>query len=434
MELSKFEKRAINRYLSAIEPHTEGRSIIIKCRESVIALIISILIDKYKYTENSADCKSNTAFNTLVYHTDFFGKKDENGNTESNQGVKRIRASIENITKLRNYIEHDGDEEGMIDISEDDINDSKVSCLSSLTIVLKWYLNVLKKYNLTNISNLDSDEKRKLDSLFTKRIFWKEEIIEKETYYVVLLIDSSESMLFHYLNDKNKVDRGSTDYKEAIKKVQNAMQTAHEKALNALRSSANCRQGKLKIFQYTFNHDRKWLNDPETLSTSPHGEDKVKKITAENYYPSGMTALYDVVEESLKVVYEKYLKRTEETTKDIDKLIIGIITDGEDTIVNGEKRYKNGSNEDRDEYKRMKSEKLKKIAEWMQLLDGKGIERKRFLESSVIIGLTGDGLKETELNQIRKELNFHFSISILKDDEQSIRKAFKLWSTNAMNI
>ena len=434
MELSKFEKQAINRYILAIAPHTEGRKIIIKCRESVIDLIISILIEKYKYKETSVAVTSNEAYNTLIYSTDFFGKKDENGKFNSNQGLKKIRGPIDNIIKLRNYVMHDGDEGGIVDISEDEIHDYSVACLSSLTIVLKWYLNVFKKLNLTTISNLTLEEKSKVEALFTKKIFWNEIILEKETYYVVLLIDSSESMLFHFLNDKSKIDRSSSDYSEAIKKVQNAMQMAHEKALNALRSSANCRQGILKIFQYTFNHDRKWLNDPETLSTSPHGEDKVKKITVNNYYPSGMTALYDVVEESIKVVFEKYLKKTEETTKDIDKLIIGLITDGEDTIINGEKRYKDGSYEEREEYKRMKSEKLKKIAEWMQLLRGNGVKGKNFLESSVIIGLTGDGLNETELNQIKKELNFDSSISLLKDDEHSIREAFKLWSTNAMNI
>jgi hypothetical protein len=59
---------------------------------------------------------------------------------------------------------------------------------------------------------------------------------------------------------------------------------------------------------------------------------------------------------------------------------------------------------------------------------------KCFLASSVLIGLTGNDFSETKLKEIKKELSFDEYISINQSDEQSIRKAFKLFSTNAINV
>ena len=60
--------------------------------------------------------------------------------------------------------------------------------------------------------------------------------------------------------------------------------------------------------------------------------------------------------------------------------------------------------------------------------------KKNFLVSSVLIGLTGTDFSENKLKEIKKELSFDESVSINQADEQSIRKAFKLFSTNAINV
>lgn len=68
------------------------------------------------------------------------------------------------------------------------------------------------------------------------------------------------------------------------------------------------------------------------------------------------------------------------------------------------------------------------------MLRGSGDIKKNFLVSSVLIGLTGTDFSENKLKEIKKELSFDESVSINQADEQSIRKAFKLFSTNAINV
>jgi hypothetical protein len=68
------------------------------------------------------------------------------------------------------------------------------------------------------------------------------------------------------------------------------------------------------------------------------------------------------------------------------------------------------------------------------MLRGNGDIKKNFLVSSVLIGLTGTDFSENKLKEIKKELSFDESVSINQADEQSIRKAFKLFSTNAINV
>ena len=131
-----------------------------------------------------------------------------------------------------------------------------------------------------------------------------------------------------------------------------------------------------------------------------------------------MTALYDVIDESLKVVYDNYLKKTLQEEKRIDKVIIGVVTDGDDTVLNADQ----------------KSNKIAEIKQYLKMLRGNGDIKKNFLVSSVLIGLTGTDFSENKLKEIKKELSFDESVSINQADEQSIRKAFKLFSTNAINV
>jgi hypothetical protein len=248
------------------------------------------------------------------------------------------------------------------------------------------------------------------------------QFVERDKQYLNLLIDSSQSMLHPFLTDRSNWDKPETsDYKRAVSKTQSLIADAHEKMLNAFRGSFHCRQGCLWICQYTFNSEENLINSPEKLS-SGSGYDKVMKINSENYYPDGMTALYEVVDKSLKYLYSDLMKTMEQKRR-IDKISIGIITDGQDTIIEGVKWN------DVETYKKKKEEKLRSINNTMLLLRGNGDLKKAFLRTSVLIGLTSREFKLEDLKEIKKELNFDDCFSIDKGDDISIRHAFQIPST-----
>ena len=238
---------------------------------------------------------------------------------------------------------------------------------------------------------------------------WGEMLVDNEYYYVLLLIDSSQSMLWPFLVDQNnKHNDKSTDYINAIKKVQKEITEAHDKALSALKASRICKDRYLKVYQYLFNHRKKLINLPEELS--PVGRDKVVKLTATEYKPESTTALYDVIHEALLVVEEDYLKQARENDKRPDKLVVGVITDGEDTVLD-------------------ETEKTKRISEIKKLM--MLLRNNSHLDSSVLIGLTSADFTKQRLNQVKEELTFDEAISIDQSDDKAIRKAFKLFSTDA---
>jgi hypothetical protein len=415
MELSHFEKDAIEYYISASETHTSASNTIIFCREGLIRFVQSILTGELNFNKDDKEVSDGQALKTIS-EKEYFGKNVGRDFRPHNQALGNIKNQIGIITSLRNPITHPSPKGKLEDES---IESNSKQCLIAFKEILKWYLSSHKKYILTSITNLTSEQKSETAHLFTAKISRAERITERETYYVVLLIDSSQSMVFPYLKDPNNSNENSTDYKNAIGTVQSAMQFAHQKALNALRGSSICREGYLKIYQYTFNHKKKLLNNPEELSPQPiEGFDKVVRINSSNYLPGGMTALYDVIDESLKVIYDNYLKKTMLEEKRIDKVIIGVITDGEDTVL--------GSDQ--------KNNKIAEIKQYLKMLRGDGDIKKNFLISSVLIGLTGTDFSENKLKEIKKELSFDESVSINQADEQSIRRAFKLFSTNAINV
>lgn len=241
-------------------------------------------------------------------------------------------------------------------------------------------------------------------------------LIEQEKYYVLLLIDCSQSMLFPYLNKPESCrDSNCNDYKQAFSKAQDEMIEAHKKALVALRSSLMCQEGYLYVYQYAFNHKRRVLNPPEELNR--FGRDKVVEISKANYKPDGMTALYDVISEALNVIYDQHLKQALKDDKRADKVIIGVITDGDETCLDGAE----------------KKNKRKEIEELLTKLRNNrtGREMYKHLESSVLIGLTSDNFTHKRLKELKEELTFDEYISISQSDEKAIRAAFRIFSTDA---
>jgi hypothetical protein len=408
MELTLQETKAFQEYISAIQEKRIPKDSVRDCRTSVISLIQNICIEEYHVLPTSSELKEPKKF---IINKSFFSKKDLNtGRIEfHSQQLERVYKQINLITDNRNSSDYSTDN------TDDD--EFAIQCKSALKVILKWYVNNYKKIQLSDITNLDTSEKKIVADLFKTTFTKTEKIIERENYYVILLIDSSQSMLWPYLKDQSNFNKDNTkDYTDAVLAVQKAMQLAHEKSLTALRGSSICKDGYLKIYQYTFNHHKKLLNAPEDLS--PVGLDRVVKINAGTYHPEGKTALYDVIDESIKVVYDNYLMKAMHEDKRIDKVVIGVITDGEDTVLD----------------EQSKSIRIAEIKKYLNILRGNGDVSKCFLVSSVLIGLTGNDFSDNKLKEIKGELSFDESISINQLDEHSIRQAFKLFSTNALNV
>lgn len=241
----------------------------------------------------------------------------------------------------------------------------------------------------------------------------KEFIVDRDPYHVILLIDSSGSMLFPYLKDEdnwNSVD--SADYKQAVVKTQQAITEAHRIALQALRGSLTCQECSLFLTQYKFNSSKTKLNEAAELSSE--GIDDVVILNQDNYSPFNGTALYNTIHEALTIIYERKIKPDYDTRKMTDKVVICVITDGIDTFL-------------RDEIQ--KNKKIKEIKELIDLLRGDKYQKP--LHSSVLIGLTSQDFTKDKLEEVREELSFNEAISINQSDEHAIRKAFKMASTEA---
>jgi len=250
----------------------------------------------------------------------------------------------------------------------------------------------------------------------------EEKCFFEEVHYIILLIDSSQSMLWPYLEDSNNCNNSDTsDYKQAVAKVQEEMKCAHRNALSALRNCKDCRNDILNIYQYTFNHHKKLLNEPELLSRFGSKYDKVIEITEKNYIPDGRTALLNTVEESLRVIYDQYLQPAAEKEKRIDKVSIGVITDGSETMLTKEPERSNKIDEIRNLMKKLRGTAIHKLGGTMDV----------FLNSSVVIGLTSEEFTLNSLRELKEELGFDSYININQQDAKSIRKAFNLWSTEA---
>jgi hypothetical protein len=242
----------------------------------------------------------------------------------------------------------------------------------------------------------------------------QETLVVREKYYVLLLIDSSESMLWPYLEDQTS-KRGSPDWQEATKKVKAAISSAHDMAIISLRNSIICKERSLYIYQYLFNDRKIILNNPEELSPYETIPDKVVRINEEYYTPISTTALYDTIYEALVNVRDTFLRKAREDEKRIDRLIVGVITDGDDTVVKADQ----------------KERKIDQIREVIESIRNTGKQHASHLVKSVLIGLTSQDFTKDTLNRVKKELSFDDYISLDNSDHKSIRNAFKLWSSYA---
>ena len=328
---------------------------------------------------------------------------------------------------------------------KNDKDDAK-QVLLSLKKVCKLYFNEIREYKYKDIENIPETFSDLFKSLIpqSKESYYHEKnseeinyetiIRQRPIYYVLVLIDASSSMLWPFLKNQASINNpNSSDYIQAIKKLQNSIKKAHLNALNALRGSRDCQQRNLKVCQYIFNHEIYPLNAPVTLDKN--GLDEVKTLSSENYYPEGMTALYDTIEQSTRLISSKYIIPSKERME-VDKLILIVITDGEDTYVKSTEKYFYGSDKkwhEQEVYKKYKKEQINKIHQNFKSLRGHNNIGQKHLESAILIGLTNNQFSEKSLEKLQEELGFNESIPVSQNDEQALRRAFNLLSSNSLN-
>ncbi|MCF8276188.1 MAG: hypothetical protein K9J17_05580 [Flavobacteriales bacterium] len=418
MELNSYELKAVREYCKAIGVSREPTDALRDARDAVISLMQSICIHEFHIDKSSSDFRSPLY---TVDKKEFFSSKNKQTNKYTFRSgiLQKVRKNIGDITEKRNWNTYKDD----FELIEREFQ----QLMLGLQIVMEWYLTNYRRYSLVSITNLSNSEREALQPLFKVVPERRERrYIEREEYCVILLIDSSQSMIWPFLDDQSNWDKwDSQDYKNAVARLRLAIGEAHKKALQALRGSAICKDGYLKIYQYTFDSRKHLINPPEYLEAM-EGSDKVVTLGGEGYRPGGMTALYDTIDESLRVVYNE-LREVEESHKRIDKVSIGVITDGEDTITDGIEVSKSP-----EAYASKKIAKVNQIRKRLEELRSRD-NKKSFLVSSVLIGLTGSEFSNDKLESIREELNFNESISIDNTDAESIRRAFQLFSTNAKN-
>lgn len=406
--LSQTEIRTLNDY-NALKSKSLALGNLVQEHQRILELLLrEYCITKYSCSEETIEKIVN---NCLSKDSKFINGAYSTGKPKFHTHHKNFLDNFFTINNLRNKIQHQGyvPTEIETDLSKQYFKDC-----------LRYYFRHCIQKLRGDIATSDEVSLAILNELFPSPIE-KEEPVEREKFYIILLIDSSGSMQF----PSNRICNGSKT--EGLRHVQKAMSLAHTKALDSLRGSASCLKRSMWVYQYIFNEESDVLNPPKLLS--PFGNDEVKKLNESNYVPGGLTALYVTIEEALKITYEKFLTPAKKISKRIDKVSIGVITDGDDNYIEGIYKEKNESL-----YNSKKAEKIESIRSLLNTLRGNGNISELHLESSVLIGLTNVEFSETKLKEIQKELGFEVAISIDSEDEKSLRQAFKTASTSAINI
>lgn len=190
------------------------------------------------------------------------------------------------------------------------------------------------------------------------------------------------------------------DESGSMSKERSQVIDAHKEALIAIRGSMICKKEALFLVQHTFNYTSTMLNALSVVDADQN--DKIVALSRENYNPNGTTALYDTLYEVITMLHiEADSYKT--TGKKPPQIVIGVLTDGEDT----------GSEH--------QAEDVKKLM--------KDLYDKRVVKSSVVIGWAdGRNLMEEQLESLRKNIGFERYICLEKSNPSAIRDAFKLWS------
>ncbi len=443
MKLSDYELIILEQLHSASRKEREPKDVINDCRDATTAMLQHFCLYDCGLKEDSKEFKKSWGY--LTYDHSFFHGEYPNTKLTYKSSKKNIYIKIRyGIKKIKDA------RQGLAYKKKVSDKDGANLILLTLKEICKYYFHEIRNYQLKSIKNIPKQYHDSLESMLQtnerfeqikkKRTQDSEEIIyetiirQRPILYVLVLIDASSSMLWPFLkNQENATNPFSEDYKQAVKKVQETIKKSHIKALTALRGSRDCQQRNLKVCQYIFNHEIQPLNAPVILDKDKM--DEVKILSPKNYYPDGMTALYDVIEQSTRLVSEKYIMPSKKNME-VDKLILVVITDGEDTYVNNTEKYIRGTDRKwkiQEAYSRHKKAKINKIRQIFKTLRGQENFGQKHLETALIIGLTNNQFPKETLEELQNELGFNESISIDQNDEQALRRAFSLFSSNALN-
>lgn len=252
---------------------------------------------------------------------------------------------------------------------------------------LKPIENLKKKKKIKHA--LESASKNKIFSDETARILSRDdreveiaeisENLSEDPVFSCFVIDASGSMAA-YSND---------------------VISSHSVMLNTLRDSAKCKNDALYVVQYLFSDKPYQLNPFEKLDS--RGKDSVVLLNSNNYKPNGTTALYKTIFHLLQDMAASIDHSYNEGI--ISSFTIAVITDGEDT---------EGG---------VYPAEIKAIVQELRA--------KKFLRSSVVIGLLSQGFNESRLDQIKDTLGFEKYIPVNRNPKE-IRRAFMLASQSSV--
>jgi len=178
----------------------------------------------------------------------------------------------------------------------------------------------------------------------------------------------------------------------------------HPVLLDILRASAKCKNDALYVIQYTFSSNSVRLHPFEKLDVRK--QDKVAVLNSQNYDPDkgDSTSLYDTVFDLLKEMavcieqgYEDGIKST---------FSIAVISDGEDNT------------------SKINPADIRSVIQ--ELRD------KRYLRSSLVLGLLNPQFSSQRLEEIKNELGFEKAEPFGRDPK-SIRRAFELASRSSVS-
>ncbi len=269
--------------------------------------------------------------------------------------------------------------------------------------VIKWYQDfsggALDDLKMVEYSN-------RMDGGFASTFLQLEPQIPKETMETMM----SSEKLGTYESVKDEIEDEPIyssliiDESISMSSARDAVIESQNDAISAIRGSYHCGEGLLYLIQHKFNDSSVILNPLNKVDSS--GDDNIVLLNKRRYKPIGNTALYDTIFENLTMLYHEATTLEKRGRRAL--IIIGVITDGEDTC---SRKYT--------------PDNIKVLVD--------DLTRRGMLYSSVIIGCNIGSRAEENLKRVQNAMGFSRYISIKGSSDKAIRDAFRLWSEFSLN-
>ncbi len=161
MHLSPHQKEAVSRYIEAIRNDTSPTAAIDHCRWVVTHILQCICIIDLKINPDSIAFKEARR---TVMEAQFFSTKDPYTNKwkPKSEILETIRLKINAVLDARNEFYNPANPARALK----DVADISIELKNSAKTILKWYFTYNNKFQLSNIENLSSEEKKEIEHLF----------------------------------------------------------------------------------------------------------------------------------------------------------------------------------------------------------------------------------------------------------------------------